>query len=159
MGFCPDDLKEAPNAVVSYLSQQLGVPENAIADYGIRAQTRTEHFLKVQHYLGWRSAEESDLSVLADWLVERALEHDKPTLLFQLGAEKLYREKIVRPGVTVLERMVVSARQKAHEVTYTKLAPLLSKDVRSILDALLIPIKLATTKGNYQFTKLYKDCH
>ena len=149
MGFCPDDLTEAPNAVISYLSQQLGkfdtatpadeMSENTLADYGTRAQTRTEHFLKVVHYLGFRSAEESDFETLSDWLVQRALEHDKPTLLFQMAAEKLYREKIVRPGVTTLERMVVSARQKAHEVTYTTLAPLLSENVVSTLDTLLVP--------------------
>lgn len=144
MGFCPDDLKEAPNAIVKYLAQQLEVSENVLADYGARTQTRTEHFLKVQHYLGFRSAEESDLCILTDWLVQRALEHDKPTLLFQLGAEKLYREKIVRPGVTILERMVVSARQKAHEVTYTELAPLLSEDVVSTLNGLLVPDKVTS---------------
>ena len=99
MGFCPDDLMTAPPTVVRYLAQQLGVAPEALADYGIRAQTRTDHLQMIQRHLGFRMADMFDLAALAEWLVERALEHDKPTLLFQLAAEKLYREKIVRPGV------------------------------------------------------------
>ena len=139
MGFCPDDLTAAPNAVVNYLAQQLEISDNVLADYGTRAQTRTEHFLKVVDYLGFRSADKTDLDTLADWLLQRALEHNKPTLLFQIAAEKLYLQKIVRSCVTILERMVVSARQQAHEVTYTTLAALLSENVVSTLDALLVP--------------------
>jgi hypothetical protein len=41
----------------------------------------------------------------------RALEHDKSGLLFQLACEHLRAEKIVRPGVTRLERLVMAARE------------------------------------------------
>src|SRR5215207_3958664 len=56
--------------------------------------------------LGYRDATPEDLAALAAWLVARAQEHDKPTVLFQLAAEHLRAAKIVRPGITTLERLV-----------------------------------------------------
>jgi hypothetical protein len=44
---------------------------------------------------------------------ERALEHDKPTLLYELPCEKLRTDQFLRPGVTRLERLVAEARARA----------------------------------------------
>jgi len=49
-------------------------------------------------HIGFRDATREDFSALADWLLARALEHDKPSLLFQLACEHLHAEKIIRPG-------------------------------------------------------------
>ena len=90
-------------------------------------------------YLGFRQATPIDLYAVQTWLLARALEHDKPTLLLQLACEKLYRERIVRPGVTRLERFVASAREKAHDETFRQLTWLLTDDRKTLLDGLLQP--------------------
>lgn len=113
LGFSPSDLTTAPAEVVQYLAQQLTVSSDTLAQYGQREQTRTEQWQQVQQYLGYRGATPSDLETLTAWLIERAQEHDKPTVLFQMTSEKLHADKIVRPGVTVLERIVASARERA----------------------------------------------
>src|SRR2546426_12726909 len=94
----------------------------------------TTHLQQVQAYLGFRLATPLDFYALQTWLVERALEHDKPTLLLQLACEKLYREKIVRPGVTRLERLVATARDQAHAETFRRLTPLLTDERKTFLD-------------------------
>lgn len=137
LGFCPDDSRHAPSEVVEYLARQLGTTTEELSHYARRAQTRTEHSRQVASYLNFRPADEKDLDALAAWLLERAMEHDKPSLLFQLAAEKLYREKIVRPGVTTLERMVSRARTGANGETYRLLEPLLTEGRRTFLDGLL----------------------
>ena len=139
LGFCPDDLTTAPATVVAYLAEQLGVAPAALADYGTRAQTRTDHLQRVQRYLGFRDADLFDLAALADWVLQRALEHDKPSLLLQLAIEKLYADRIVRPGVTRLERMVATARSQAQQETFRRLEPLLTDERRALLDGLLQP--------------------
>jgi hypothetical protein len=53
--------------------------------------------------------------------------------------EKLYREKIVRPGVTRLERLVATARDQAHVETFRRLTPLLTEERKIFLDGLLTP--------------------
>jgi hypothetical protein len=67
------------------------------------------------------------------------MEHDRPTLLFQLLCDQLLSEKIVRPGVTVLERMVSNARFRATRETFRRLEFLLTTANRAFLDSLLVP--------------------
>jgi hypothetical protein len=54
-----------------------------------RGQTRTEHLKLVAQYLGWRSAGQPESKDLNKFLLERAMEHDSPTLLFRLACEYL----------------------------------------------------------------------
>jgi TnpA family transposase len=94
LGFAPDDLSMTPEEVVLYVARQLDVPSAALHAYGQRAKTRTTHFQQVQAYLGFRTATPLDLYALQTWLGERALEHDKPSLLFQLaGFPQLWSKK------------------------------------------------------------------
>jgi len=67
----------------------------------------------VLSYLGFRRFQSDDQDALQEWLRERAPEHDKPTLLLQMTCEHLKQQKWMRPGVTILERLVVSARLQA----------------------------------------------
>lgn len=139
LGFVPHDLGTAPSLAVGYVAEQLhGLPE-VIAAYGSRIATRTTHLQQVQRHLGFRRATPLDVYALQTWLLERALEHAKPTLLLQLACDKLRREHIVRPGITRLERFVATARQQAHDETWRRLEPLLSTERQAFLDGLLTP--------------------
>jgi TnpA family transposase len=139
LGFAPDDLSTAPAEVVGYVARQLAVPPDVLPAYGQRIKTRTAHLQQVQAYLGFRLATPLDLYALQTWLGERALEHDKPTLLFQLACDKLRREQLVRPGVTRLERLVATARQHAQGETFRRLTSCLTAERTTLLDNLLIP--------------------
>jgi hypothetical protein len=87
---------------------------------------------------GFHDATREDLRSLANWLLARALEHDKPSLLFQLTREHLLAEKIVRPGVTLLERLVMAARERGHRETFHRLASLFTNERLLTFDSLLI---------------------
>jgi len=69
----------------------------------------------------------------------RALEHDRPTLLLQLACEKLRQDKVLRPGLSRVERLVITARNQARHETARRLAPLLTDRCKTQLDALLVP--------------------
>ncbi len=137
LGFVPDDLPATPHEAVTFVAEQLELDPGVLSFYASRRRTQTDHQLYVQAYLKFRRATPLDFYALQTWVVERALEHDKPTLLLQLACEKLYREKIVRPGVTRLERLVATARDQAHDETFRQLTPLLSDDRKALLDELL----------------------
>jgi len=115
LGFSPPDLTTAPAGAVAYIADQLDLDPASLARYGLRAHTRTDHFQRVLAYLGFRKAGLEDLRRLETWLVERALEHDRPTLLLQLACERLRQAQLVRPGITSLERLVVAARTNARQ--------------------------------------------
>ena len=137
LGFCPDDLSTAPEAVVVFVARQLDVAPGELARYGRRGQTRTEHLRLIRRYLGFRKATAGDLARLESWLVDRALEHDRPTLLLRLACEHLLGLRVERPGVTHLERLIAAARQRAQQETYRRLAPILTRDCKARLDGLL----------------------
>jgi TnpA family transposase len=138
LGFVPTDFKATPHAVVTFVAEQLAIDPRVLALYANR-RTQTDHRRYVQAYLGFRRATPLDVYAVQTWLVDRALEHDKPTLLLQLACEKLYRERIVRPGVTRLERFIATAREKAHDETFRRLTPLLTDERKALLDGLLTP--------------------
>ena len=138
LGFFPDDLDEAPTVVVSYLADQVGAVSEDLLAYGSRKQTRTEHAQQVQAYLGYQKTMPKDLRDLHAWLVERALEHDRPSLLLQLACEHLRSASKVRPGLTLLERLVASARQHAWKETYKLLLPLLTEERCKVLNSVLV---------------------
>src|SRR3954471_22868902 len=69
LGFCPDDLSTAPEAVVAFVAQQLDGAPDDLPRYGQRGQTRTEHLRQIRHYLGFRKATPRDLARLETWLV------------------------------------------------------------------------------------------
>ena len=79
-----------------------------------------------------------DLEELEAWLVERALEHEAPKVLFRLARERLRTERLVFPAPDRIVRLVSSARGRAQKRTYTTLVePLLSAERRAQLGGLL----------------------
>jgi len=138
MGFFPDNLRNTSFLIVEYVANQINVNPVVLAEYGSRAHTRTDHQKKIMTYLGYRRADEKDFEELSSWLVERALEHDKPSLLYELICEKLRKEKIIRPGITTIERLIAVARQKAETETMKRMKPILQDKCKSLLDGLLI---------------------
>ena len=139
LGFVPDDPASTPVEVVRYLADQLDADPAALAGYGARYQTVRSHRALAEAHLGFRRATGDDLGALEWWLVDRAMEHDRPSLLVSAACEKLKRDRIVRPGLSVVERAVAAARVRAHEETYRRLRPVLSPEVEGVLDDLLVP--------------------
>jgi TnpA family transposase len=139
LGFVPDDVPAAPAAAVGRLSQRLGVPMGGLRGYGEREQTRTDHLREVIAYAGWRPMGTAEWKDLDEFLFARAMEHDGPKLLFRLACEYLISSQVVRPGVVHLLEHVATARARAREETWTRVAHLLTGRRRAELDLLLVP--------------------
>lgn len=139
LGFVPDDVPSAPAAAVGRLSQRLGVPMGELHGYGDREQTRTDHLREVLAYTGWRTMDPAGWKDLDEFLFTRAMEHDRPKVLFRLACEYLLSSRVVRPGVVHLLEHVATARARAREETWTRVAHLLPERRRAELDLLLVP--------------------
>lgn len=138
LGFCPNNLQNIPVTIIDYVRKQLKLSSNKLEQYGNRAQTRTEHLQAIQHYLGFRKVGKDKLQSITDWLIDRALEHDSPSLLLTMLCEKLHTEKLLCPGITVLEGIVINARNKAQAITFNKVQADLSGERKMLLDKLLV---------------------
>ena len=120
--------------MVARLAEQLHVDAGALAGYGEREQTRTDHLRLVLQYAGWRVPRSLEVKELDEFL----LEHDSPSLLFRPACEHLRASQVVRPGVVTLSERVAAARAKAERETYDRLAHLLADARCSELDGLLV---------------------
>jgi hypothetical protein len=75
---------------------------------------------------------------LEQFLLDRAMEHDSPTLLFNLAREYLMAAKVIRPGALVLAKMVGTARKGAADLTSQLVGHLLAAEVRADLERMLL---------------------
>lgn len=137
LGFHLIELNLLPQAVVNFVAQQIGVEAEQIKFYGEREQTRTDHQRFIEKYLGFRLPTDEDYRRVSDWLLERALEHDRPTLLLQLLCERFLSEKLVRPGFSVVERMVATARNSAEDEIFRRIENIIDEVLAEELDGLL----------------------
>ena len=113
LGFVPDEVSSAPPVAVARLAERLGLDPGVLEGYGRRSHTRSDHLLLVARYLGWKSAPAGggEMKELQQFLLDRAMEHDSPTLLFSLAREYLVSAKVIRPGAIVLAKMIGTARK------------------------------------------------
>lgn len=146
LGFSPEDVLSFPAPAIAFVAQQLGLSSADLSAYGKRLRTLQDHQRQVQEWLGYRRATPIDVLELEAWLLARAQEHDKPSLLFGMACEHLKRHKIVRIGTTRLEKMVATARAEAWRVSYENIQFLLSKENLTFMDTLLEPGDRGTTQ-------------
>lgn len=142
LGFIPDDLAGCPPAALARVAAALGLDPAAAGDllagYGAwEDRTRRDHRGEVLARLGWRAAGTGERKALEEFLRERALEQDSPTVLLGLARDWLRAERIVRPPVNAFSRRVGAARDAAQAETYQRLLPQLDPALTARLDALL----------------------
>lgn len=135
LGFIPESFSDMPSEIIKYLAEQLKIEEAILPTYG-RIRTKQTQIQEIFTYTGFRRIEKTDLENLEKWLGRRALEHDKPSFLLSLAIERLFLKKILRPGLSVLERLVLKAREEAINETYRLLLPILDDQTKANLDKL-----------------------
>ena len=135
LGFIPEDFSTISVEVVKYLAEQIETDETNLPIYE-RTRTKQTQVKEIFTYTGFRRIGKQDLEILETWLVRRALEHDKPSFLLRSAIEKLFLEKIFRPGLSVLERIVLKVREEAFNETFRLLKPVLDDKTKTELDKL-----------------------
>lgn len=75
---------------------------------------------------------------LDQFLLARAMKHDSPSLLFELACEQLRSSRLIRPGPLWLVERVATARAAAKAETFTRLEHLLTPQLMTDLDRLLV---------------------
>jgi len=88
--------------------------------------------------VGFRAFDSAQRARLEEWLMHRAMEHERPKALHSLACEQLRSSRVVRPTVDVLVRLIGAARESAHAATSEALAAQLCRPKRpGALDRLL----------------------
>lgn len=139
MGYFPKEIERTPDVIIRFLTEQLELPESIeLGNYTQRSQTQSTHHRMVEQYLGFSAIDETYKNKLQTWMMKRALEHDSPSFLFRLTADKLKQDRKTRLGLRKMEVIVSQARASARQETYNSLKVYLDERTRNALDQLLV---------------------
>lgn len=109
----------------------------ALEDYGRWGKVRTGHLQQILRYLKFRKWLPMDEPTYEDWLLHRGMEHDNERWLLEKFCERLYQDKILRPAIGTLERIVGAVGERLHEETHRRLSFLCNGPLLKKLDGLL----------------------
>ncbi|MFG2076460.1 DUF4158 domain-containing protein [Nonomuraea maritima] len=92
----PDDIWAVPQTGVLRLANQLAVYPGMLEQYGRRARTRSDHLKLLLECLDWKPVPTrgETLKELEQFLLDRAMEHDSPSLasLLMLTAKSRHKK-------------------------------------------------------------------
>ena len=120
------------------MAQQLGAPPAVFADYAQRDQTRREHMIELQKYLGLRSFGLADWGACLQTGTDAAWATDRGEPIIRPMLDHLRASGVLLPSAPVLERIGLAARARARRKTFeAPLAAGLSDSERDTLAGLL----------------------
>lgn len=138
LGTFLDDPEMVPAAVVDYVAEQLGLAAGDLKGYGEK-KARWDHQKQIREDYGYTAFEAEQWFSLACWVYRRAwTTNERPIVLFDLATHRLDQAKILLPGVTTLERMIASLRERAALRQYKILAAAPSPHQQAGLEDLVV---------------------
>ncbi|MFB9624848.1 Tn3 family transposase [Nonomuraea helvata] len=149
-GLFLEDPLAVPWPVVDYLAEQLGIGDaSQVKKYAERPKTTYEHAWMIRDAYGYHTFDDTDswserqlTRQFRTFLHGRAWTHaEGPVALFEQSVAWLRRHRVLLPGVTVLERLVGSVRERADVRMYTVVAKQVRRadpDLPAALSGLLV---------------------
>ena len=111
-----------PNHILSFVSAQLGVSEDAALEYATRVETRRQHTDKLCQIYGFTPFVKVNQTEFKSWLSVTAIKTRNNAELAELFVAECRKRKIILPGITVIERLCADARVSAERVIISKIA-------------------------------------
>jgi hypothetical protein len=108
-GRFPTNFELIGPTLLGHICAQLGLDGMLFLDYPQRQPTRHEHIERLKRYLGLRSFVADDQAVVADFVREQVRAGTPPDDLLEQCEEHLRTQRIVLPGITVLDKLVTTA--------------------------------------------------
>jgi len=126
-----------PEPVLAFVGAQLGLPVDALVDYGTREATRYQHSAALQRIYGYRPFEGRNRREIAGWLGPAAEAARTNDALAAAMLEEMRRRRIIVPGPTTVERLCADALVAADRRVAARIAGRLDPDQRARLLGLL----------------------
>jgi Domain of unknown function (DUF4158) len=127
----------APVAITNYLARQLDLPLVLFGEVPERLATETEHWQRIQAYLGWQPFDDAARLRLTRWLTQRATDDMLPSDLVSRAEDVLRSWQIILPAPSTLEELVASVTARVQDVVYTRIATGLTPALQRAIDDLL----------------------
>lgn len=133
-GWTLSDVHHISDSVVDYIAKQLGVSSKELSEYAEREQTKHEHLDEIRREFGFRNFTIHNYHHVSQFLLRRAMENGDAEYLIQATLEEFRKQKVILPGMTVIERLVWEVRQRAEEKIFKHLVSALTSEQTEKLD-------------------------
>lgn len=148
-----DSDRDVPVDVTEYLIDQVGDGTAKLDKYDWAGRSGRRHRLEILKYLGVSTFDEEAEAALRAWLIDQALPGaPNASRLDDQITEWLLANRIDRPAVYQIDRIIPSAKQQHERQLLTAINSRLDEATRARLDTLLID-----QGGSAVFTQLRSD--
>ena len=127
----------ALDEILTFVSVQLNLATEAIADYTTRQQTISEHQEQIRLYLQLQRLGEAETQQLKQFLFDEACRLEQTSALLAKAEQFLQEHKILCPAQDTLVRLLVRQREEARQHIYQRISAALSDDCQRNLDKLI----------------------
>lgn len=128
---------QPPDALLSIVANQLRLDPKLWSQYSLRAETRREHLLELQAWLGLTPFGTSHFRQFVQHLANLAQQTDQGIVLAKALLEALRQQHVIVPTVEVVERVCAEALTRGTRRVYEALTTPLSVLQQRQLDGLL----------------------
>jgi TnpA family transposase len=134
----PEALSELPTSIITYIAQQLDLPEKAIYQYDWGGSRIKEHRKEIRELMGFHPATVIDQNDLREWLFSEVLpgEH-RPIYLEEMVYEQLRKHHIEPPTKGRVKKLVASAIHHYEQAFFTQTTDHLPAEVKVRLHNLI----------------------
>ena len=106
----PDEKSSIPQIIISYIANQLKIPESSYSDYDWQGRTAKVYRVEIRRLFNFRVATVQDSALMSDWLIKEVLPHEQKFELLVSSVYQRWRELQVEPPTSGrIERLIRSA--------------------------------------------------
>jgi TnpA family transposase len=139
LGYFPDDLRQVPEVVRTFIAHQLQLLWDHTEDYPWHSRSRDTHLALIRQHMGWRFPTSQDKQALETWLrTHGAPEAPTDEELCERAYVRLRELGVELPAEKELQRIVQAALHGFFHEVYQRVSARLSDAVRIALDQLLV---------------------
>jgi hypothetical protein len=124
--------------ILNYLGQQLALPPSLTVEAPEREATVLEHRQNVLKHLGFQRFDPMAQAQLETWIAQQARRGTLPEALFQQAEQHLFAQRVLLPGPSVLERLIIHVCSNVLDELFETVFKRLSPALRQAIDQLLL---------------------
>lgn len=133
------DVNDLSSRIISYLIRQIDLPPSLAITVPDREATLIEQRKQILAYLGFSRYDPTIQAALHAWLITQAQKGALPDGLFRRAERWLLAAKVILPGPSVLERLIIHVCSDVHAHVFETVAASISPPIRAAIDDLLTP--------------------
>ena len=144
--FPSSEEKPISKRLLSSVASELGIEQSIIADFDWNSRTSERYRQDIRKYLGYRTANNDDVSMFTEYLITNILPHHHSNeLLMEQTRLFFHKNKIELFKNKQLERYIISIKHQFEQKLFQKIFSSLSEDECYLIDQIIVQTEDVST--------------